>query len=533
MEEFFQDMDSLKESFSKKEEKPGSSKVPPLDGAGETYQKILHEILDYFQKPFGSGQKVLQTIAQGALEITSGDRAFILIGSSQDELEFAYAIDRKGKELPFHLSELSLTLLERVFREKKGIYMEDVQGDFSFSESIQDLNITSIMCAPMIRSGVGATRFFPSTLGILYVDSQNLLHPLKKQALPLLESLAKYASGAILLSQYYENTFLDPLTHLFSRNHLEVFLQERLISSSSEISHWGLVFFDIGGLGQVNISQGYEVGDQILKEFALFLQEKLGSSEALFRYGGDEFCWLNLDPSQLLDQMTDLFQSSKAFLEKWNLTISMGAALWEKGLGPAKLKTRALQSLTKSREVSKPVIWGEGIQNIEPKADPLAGILMGNPSQDYRKILALLETIKDTSSTLDLEKLFSIILDRMLEISGAERGMVALPSKDGPWQIGVCKDRFRKSIPPEEISFSQTVLEKVKATGRPVCISDIAHEKAFQSSSVMDLQLRSIMAIPLQRAEKLLGVVCLDGKSTNPMFSEDWLPFFEALGGQI
>jgi diguanylate cyclase (GGDEF)-like protein len=75
----------------------------------------------------------------------------------------------------------------------------------------------------------------------------------------------------------------DPLTALANRRMLPEIL--RAVQPQGAV----LLFFDLDGFKQINDRLGHAVGDECLKRFAAALREAFRPSDAVVRYGGDEF----------------------------------------------------------------------------------------------------------------------------------------------------------------------------------------------------------------------------------------------------
>ncbi len=75
----------------------------------------------------------------------------------------------------------------------------------------------------------------------------------------------------------------DPLTALSNRRALPaIFRAVQPVGAT-------LLFFDIDGFKLINDLHGHQVGDECLKRFAIALRESFRPSDAVIRYGGDEF----------------------------------------------------------------------------------------------------------------------------------------------------------------------------------------------------------------------------------------------------
>lgn len=81
----------------------------------------------------------------------------------------------------------------------------------------------------------------------------------------------------------------DGLTGLRDRKAFESRLVEESARSKRSASPLSVVLFDIDHLERVNEERGRATGDELLRTIAELLRSNLRSSDALFRYGGDEF----------------------------------------------------------------------------------------------------------------------------------------------------------------------------------------------------------------------------------------------------
>ncbi|NQZ14405.1 MAG: PleD family two-component system response regulator [Alphaproteobacteria bacterium] len=81
----------------------------------------------------------------------------------------------------------------------------------------------------------------------------------------------------------------DPLTGLYNRRYFEVHLQKMMQQAKRNNKEMSLLIMDIDHFKAVNDTYGHGVGDEVLKEFADRVQEKLRSFDLVARFGGEEF----------------------------------------------------------------------------------------------------------------------------------------------------------------------------------------------------------------------------------------------------
>lgn len=81
----------------------------------------------------------------------------------------------------------------------------------------------------------------------------------------------------------------DTLTGLFNRRALYQHVQQELIRSRRSESPFGLIMIDIDHFKLINDSYGHIVGDHVLKEASLRIQNSIREYDVAGRYGGEEF----------------------------------------------------------------------------------------------------------------------------------------------------------------------------------------------------------------------------------------------------
>lgn len=82
----------------------------------------------------------------------------------------------------------------------------------------------------------------------------------------------------------------DPLTRAYNRRFLMQHLEREFSRSQRYRHNLSLIICDIDHFKDVNDRYGHQVGDGVLVEVAILLQENRRGPDVLARYGGEEFC---------------------------------------------------------------------------------------------------------------------------------------------------------------------------------------------------------------------------------------------------
>lgn len=97
------------------------------------------------------------------------------------------------------------------------------------------------------------------------------------------------------LSSTMQMAVIDELTGLYNRRYFERHLALSLTKSREQDREMALMLLDIDFFKAVNDTHGHDVGDAVLKEFALRLQRNIRGVDLACRFGGEEFVVLMPD----------------------------------------------------------------------------------------------------------------------------------------------------------------------------------------------------------------------------------------------
>lgn len=84
-------------------------------------------------------------------------------------------------------------------------------------------------------------------------------------------------------------SLLDPLTEVYNRRYLEVFLGQEIQRAERYGQTFSLVMLDLDGFREINNQLGHPVGDEALRATGRLLKQACRKSDVIVRYGGDEF----------------------------------------------------------------------------------------------------------------------------------------------------------------------------------------------------------------------------------------------------
>ena len=164
----------------------------------------------------------------------------------------------------------------------------------------------------------------------------------------------------------------------------------------------------------------------------------------------------------------------------------------------------------------------------EPVADAEAAKTL-ETLNSYRK---LLEFSQKLLGSYELPALLESMMDSVIQISNAEKGFLILLEGE-TLQVKVARNLRRENLADALERLSDSIVDKVIRTKKPVIVSDATHDAEFQNAmSVMNLKLSSVMCVPLLERGTLLGAIYVGNDSVGGLFALEHLEVLTIFAAQ-
>ncbi|HHH31038.1 MAG TPA: GAF domain-containing protein, partial [Polyangiaceae bacterium] len=157
----------------------------------------LHEFSERLMRSSTLDEQ-LAALMDAIIDVTHAKKGFLIL--LQDGApQVTVARNLKQQDLPDAIAHLSDSILQRVIQSRKALVVSDALHDtfFSGAESVMNLQLASVMCAPLIAQG--------QLLGLLYVGNDDVRSLFEESSLDVLTIFAGQASlilqNALLLDQ--------------------------------------------------------------------------------------------------------------------------------------------------------------------------------------------------------------------------------------------------------------------------------------------------------------------------------------------
>lgn len=154
--------------------------------------------------------------------------------------------------------------------------------------------------------------------------------------------------------------------------------------------------------------------------------------------------------------------------------------------------------------------------------------------RDQKQLAMLFEVSQLVNSTLQLEDLLQIVMDRAITVTGAERGFLMLRDEtSGNLHFSVARNLRQQDLEESSFQVSRSVVNRVAEEGEPVLTDNASEDPRFADSvSIATYILRSILCVPLQVKNRTIGVLYVDNRVRISHFAPDDLTLLTAFANQ-
>ncbi|MGE0712964.1 MAG: sigma 54-interacting transcriptional regulator [Planctomycetota bacterium] len=290
-----------------------------------------------------------------------------------------------------------------------------------------------------------------------------------------------------------------------------------------------LALLDVDGLRALNATAGPAAGDELLATLAAAARELVRARPApgrVYRYGGDELL-LEL-PGADLAAAQELVRALQRVAAPATLSAGLAAAP-----GPAEdaaallLQADRALAAAKARGAGQAQAWSPELAR-GPGWDRLRGVLTGRPERDLGNVEALLDSIAAVSRLQPLAETLRALVDRCVEVTGAERGLLLERGEQGAFRPRVARARGGTDLVAP--SFARSLVEECWREGR--AIHHLSQDEGELSPSAAALALRITLCAPVRGEDVPAGVVYVDSTEAQRL-DEASQAVFEALVGQV
>lgn len=203
-------------------------------------------------------------------------------------------------------------------------------------------------------------------------------------------------------------------------------------------------------------------------------------------------------------------------------------------ISSARLEARQSVHIAADNEESAPNLLATSTPREAMSATMISDV-GGAPSGELRRRLMLIQDIGQQMVTqFDLDKLFDFLLDKIFDILHPDNGLIGLIDRDTK-QLVPMAVRQRKLKTDRQgkrrLHISQTLLRRVFQKKIAILSADTQSEMG-SNVSVMALDIRSAMCVPMILQDELLGIIHVDSETVTNSFNQQDLDLLTVLANQ-
>ncbi|MDO8672270.1 MAG: adenylate/guanylate cyclase domain-containing protein [Dehalococcoidia bacterium] len=173
------------------------------------------------------------------------------------------------------------------------------------------------------------------------------------------------------------------------------------------------------------------------------------------------------------------------------------------------------------------------LSDLRPALEQLHAKLLALETE-HGRLTTLFGISQTLNSTLHLEDLLNVVMDRLIDILRAERGFLMLiDNKTKQLDFKVARNMSSETLAESSFHVSRSIIDKVVAESTPVLSTNAQADPRFSTqASVIGFSLRSILCVPLIAKNRLIGVVYVDNRIKAGLFGQNDLDLLVAFANQ-
>ena len=140
------------------------------------------------------------------------------------------------------------------------------------------------------------------------------------------------------------------------------------------------------------------------------------------------------------------------------------------------------------------------------------------------------------NSSLDLEEVLCVVMDAIVRLTGAERGVLMLKG-DEPGEESllprVARNWEKESIEESDLAISRSIIRQVFEQGHPILTTNAQQDPRFDGQhSIITHNLRAILCVPLKVKGETTGVIYVDNRVRTGVFTSAQMGILSAFANQ-
>lgn len=152
---------------------------------------------------------------------------------------------------------------------------------------------------------------------------------------------------------------------------------------------------------------------------------------------------------------------------------------------------------------------------------------------ELKALQLLLEVTKSLHSLQDIHKVMTVILDSALSFAEADRAFLMMWNGDNTPRFKMGRAYNGEYLTEADFVISTSVIQEALSGQKPIILADAQADAYFSKrQSIMDLELRTIMAAPLRYQDQVLGVLYVDSPRPLTRYTKHHLNVLTSLADQ-